>query len=131
VFAAMLAGLLVMPLAVAAQPRVGYLTSVARTANVDAFELGLRELGYVIGQNVVIEYRFAEGRVDRAPALVDELLRLKVDVFFAATPHFIRVARQATSTVPIVGIDLETDPIKAGWINSLARPGGNLTGVIR
>jgi putative tryptophan/tyrosine transport system substrate-binding protein len=109
-------------------PRVGYVTSEIRSANVDAFEQGLREKGYVIGQNLMVEYRFGEGRVDRIPALVDELLRLGVDVLLAASPYVIRAAKQATSTVPIVGIDLETDPMEVGWVKSFARPGGNLTG---
>ena len=108
--------------------RVGYVTSVARSVNVDAFDRGLRELGYTIGQNVVVEYRFADGHDERVPALVDELLRLKVDVILAANPHAIRASRRATTAVPIVGVDLETDPIEAGWVRSLARPGGNLTG---
>jgi putative tryptophan/tyrosine transport system substrate-binding protein len=109
-------------------PRIGYLTSETRSVNVDAFELGLRELGYVNGQNIMVEYRYGEGRVDRLPALVDELLRVGVDVFLAASPFVIRAARQATGTVPIVGIDLETDPMEAGWVKSFAKPGGNLTG---
>jgi ABC-type uncharacterized transport system substrate-binding protein len=109
-------------------PRIGYVTSSGRTANVDAFEQGLREVGYVIGQNVMVEYRFGEGHVDRVPALVDEVLQVGVDVLYAANPFVIRAARQATSSVPIVGIDLETDPMAAGWVKSLARPGGNLTG---
>jgi putative ABC transport system substrate-binding protein len=109
-------------------PRVGDVTSEIRSANVDAFEQGLREKGYVIGQNLMVEYRFGEGRVDRIPALVDELLRLGVDVLLAASPYVIRAAKQATSTVPIVGIDLETDPMEVGWVKSFARPGGNLTG---
>jgi ABC-type uncharacterized transport system substrate-binding protein len=109
-------------------PRVGYVSSAPRTVNVDAFEQGLRDLGYAIGQNVMVEYRFADGRADRVPALVDELLRLRIDVLFAANPHAIRAARHASRTVPIVGVDLETDPVDAGWAKSLARPGGNLTG---
>jgi putative tryptophan/tyrosine transport system substrate-binding protein len=109
-------------------PRVGYVSSNRRLATADAFEQGLRELGYRTGENIRIEYRFGEGRVDRIPVFVDGMLRLRVDVLFAANPYVIRVARQATNTVPIVGIDLETDPIEAGWITSLANPGGNLTG---
>jgi len=133
VFLGGIAGLVAAARAVWAQPagkmpRVGYVTSVARSVNVDAFEQGLRELGYAIGQNVVVEYRFAEGRTDRVPALVDEVLRLRIDVLLAASPHVIRAARHASRTVPIVGVDLETDPVDAGWVKSLARPGGNLTG---
>jgi len=109
-------------------PRIGYVSSNRRLATADAFEQGLRELGHRLGENILIEYRFGEGRVDRIPAFVDEVLRLRVDVLFAANPYVIRVARRATNTVPIVGIDLETDPIEAGWITSWASPGGNLTG---
>jgi len=109
-------------------PRVGYVTSTVRSLNVDAFDQGLRDLGYEIGRNVVVEYRFGEGHPDRVAALMADVVRLKVDVLFAANPHAIRAARQASTTLPIVGIDLETDPIEAGWIKSLARPGGNLTG---
>jgi putative ABC transport system substrate-binding protein len=133
-FMAIISGsLLASPLAAEAQPagkvpRVGYVTSAARSINVDVFDQGLRELGYTIGQDIIVEYRFGEGRIDRVPALVDELLRLKVDVLFAANPQAIRAARQATSTVSIVGVDLETNPVEAGWAQNLARPGGNVTG---
>jgi putative ABC transport system substrate-binding protein len=128
-----LAGALAAPLAAEAQsagkvPRVGYVTSSARSINVDAFDQGLREQGYTIGQDIIVEYRFGEGRLDRLPALVDELLRLKVDVLYAPSPQALRAVRNATSTVPIVGVDLETDPVEAGWIKNLAQPGGNLTG---
>jgi putative ABC transport system substrate-binding protein len=126
-------GLLAAPLAVEAQqagqmPHVGYVTSNPRTANVDAFEQKLRDLGYVIGQNIAVEYRFGEGHADRVPALVGELLRLKIDVLFATSAYAIGAAKQASSSVPIVGVDLETDPVDAGWVKSLARPGGNVTG---
>jgi putative ABC transport system substrate-binding protein len=126
-------GLLAAPLAAGAPqtgkvPRVGYVTSSARSVNVDAFDQGLRDLGHRIGQDIIVEYRFAEGRIDRLPALVDELLRLKVDVLYAPSPQALRTASQATGTVPIVGVDLETDPVVAGWVKNLARPGGNITG---
>lgn len=111
-----------------ATPRVGYASIASRNVNADAFDQGMRALGYDIGRNVVIEYRFADGRPDRVPTLVAELLRLKIDVLVASNPHSIRASRQASTTLPIVGVDLETDPIEAGWIKSLARPGGNLTG---
>jgi putative ABC transport system substrate-binding protein len=121
------------PRAAAAQPvskvpRVGYVSVSPRSVDVDAFEQGLRELGYTLGQDIIVEYRFGEGRVDRRPALVDELLRLKVDVLYAANPQAIRAAIQTTSTVSIVGIELETNPVEAGGVKTLARPGGNLTG---
>ena len=132
-FIAGMATILAVPIAAAGQqaakvPRVGYATLNSRNANVDAFEQGLRQLGYAMGQNIVIEYRFADGRVERIPPLVDELLKSGIDVMFAANPHAIRAAIQANRAVPVVGIDLETDPVRAGWVKSLARPGGNLTG---
>jgi len=125
--------LLVSPLRAEAQPagkvpRIGYVTSSARSVNVDAFDQGMRDLGYTIGQDIVIEYRFAEGRIDQLPTLVDELLRVKVDVLYAPSPQAMRAASQATRIVPIVGVDLETDPVDAGWVKNLARPGGNITG---
>jgi putative ABC transport system substrate-binding protein len=126
-------GLLTAPLAAGAQPagkipRVGYVTSSGRSVNVAVFDQRLRDLGYTIGQDVIVEYRFGEGHNDRVPMLIDELLRLKVDVFFAPSPQAIRAAGQATDTVPIVGVDLETNPVEAGWVKNLARPGGNVTG---
>ena len=112
-------GLLAAPLAAEAQPaakvpHVGYVTSSGRSVNVTVFDQGLRDLGYTIGQDVIVEYRFGEGHIDRVPILIDELLRLKVDVLFAPSPQAIRAARQATSTVPIVGVDIETNPVEAG-----------------
>jgi putative ABC transport system substrate-binding protein len=122
------------PLGVEAQqartsPKVGHLSPALGPSPVDeVFEQSLQGLGWVRDQNVRIERRFAEGRIDRFPTLVDELLRLKVHVLFAASPQAVRAASQATGTVPIVGIDLETDPVDAGWVKTLARPGGNITG---
>jgi putative tryptophan/tyrosine transport system substrate-binding protein len=109
-------------------PRIGYVTLNTRTVTVEAFEQGLRQSGYVLGQNIVIDYRFAEGHPELLPALVNDLLRTGIDVLFAANPHAIRAAVHAKATVPIVGIDLETDPVRAGWVKTLARPGGNVTG---
>src|SRR4029453_10361702 len=77
-------------------PRVGYVTSSARSANVDAFDQGLRDLGYRTGPDIIVEHRFGEGRLDGVPALIDELLRLKVDVLYAPSPQAMRAARQAT-----------------------------------
>jgi putative ABC transport system substrate-binding protein len=77
---------------------------------------------------MVVEYRFAEGRLERVPVLVNELLTTGIDVLFAANPHVLRAAIEAKTTVSIVGIDLETDPVRAGWVKTLARPGGNVTG---
>jgi putative tryptophan/tyrosine transport system substrate-binding protein len=108
--------------------RVGYVTSERRSVNVEVFEQRLRELGYVLGDNVEIDYRFGEGHAERVPALVAEVLKHGVDVLLAANPHVIRAARAAGATIPIVAIDLESDPVAEGWVKSLARPGGNLTG---
>jgi putative tryptophan/tyrosine transport system substrate-binding protein len=132
-FLAALVTLLGPPLSTAAQqtgkvPRIGYATLNSRTITVEAFEQGLRQLGYVLGHNIAIEYRFADGHLERVPALVSELLGTGIDVLFAANPHAIRAAIHAKAVVPIVGIDLETDPVKAGWVKTLARPGGNVTG---
>jgi putative ABC transport system substrate-binding protein len=96
--------------------------------NVDSFEQGLRDLGYVFGANVAIEYRFAEGHADRVPALLKEVLKQQVDVLLAASPHVIRAVEASTARVPVIGIDLESDPVAEGWVKSLAHPGGNLTG---
>src|SRR5438094_1024204 len=78
-----------------------------------------------------LDYRRAEGHLERVPVLVNELLATGIDVLFAANPHILRAAIQATTTVSIVGIDLETDPVRAGWVKTLARPGGNVTGFFR
>jgi putative tryptophan/tyrosine transport system substrate-binding protein len=135
-FIGALTGLLAAPLAAEAQQagkvyRVGYLTAGSVTANprvLEAFRHGLRDLGWVEGQNIVIEYRSAEGRFDRLPDLAAELVRLKVDVIAAAPTPAALAAKNATGTVPIVGVSL-TEPVGLGLIASLARPGGNVTGV--
>ena len=125
---------LASPLTAGAQPaerlwRVGYLSlGVARQAWVAAFRDGLRELGYVEGENLIIEQRYAEGQVERLPALAAELLRLKVDVLVAAPAGTAAAAKKVTSTVPIVFMG-EPDPIGTGLVASLARPGGNATGL--
>ena len=128
--------LLAAPLAAEAQPtgkvyRIGYLSSGSATVsnpNLEAFRQGLRELGWAEGQNIVIEYRSAEGRVDRLPALAAELVRLKVDVIVAAPAAPAVAAKNATGTVPIVMANVG-DPVGLGLIASLARPGGNVTGL--
>ena len=123
------------PLAAGAQqpakrmPRIGFASLTTRTVAVEAFEEALRQLGYVLGQNVVIEYRFAKERFERVPVLINELLATGIDVLLAPQPHVLRAAIRATTTVSIVGIDLETDPIRAGWVKTLAKPGGNVTGL--
>jgi putative ABC transport system substrate-binding protein len=96
--------------------------------NYGAFLKGLRELGYVEGKNIVIEWRFAEGKYERLPGLAAELVGLKVDVLAVINTPVIRAARQATSTIPIVMLT-SSDPVGAGFVASLARPGGNITGL--
>ena len=93
-----------------------------------ALDSGLRELGYVDGQNIVIERRYAEGRLDQVPALVNELLQQNPDVFVAFDNRAIRAAQKATKIIPIV-FSSSIDPVAAGYVKSLAHPGGNLTGV--
>jgi putative tryptophan/tyrosine transport system substrate-binding protein len=114
-------------------PRIGYLSNVdAATDSVRAegIRLALRELGYIEGQNIAIEYRYAEGRRDRASELAAELVRLKVDIIVVASgPQWIRAAKNATRTIPIVMTGQGTDPVRAGLVESLARPGGNVTGL--
>lgn len=112
--------------------RLGFVSSSSRdqSPREDAFRRGLRELGYVEGKNVVIEYRYAQGKSDRLPALVAELVRLKVDVIVTSgAPPVIRAAQQATRTIPIVMPGVVVDPVMAGFVASLARPGGNITGL--
>jgi len=112
-------------------PRIGYVSATSPSANVgriEAFRQGLRELGFVEGKNIVIEWRYAEGKFDRLPALVAELVRLKVDVIVTSGPQATRVAKEATSTIPIV-MSQDNDPVGNGFVTSLARPGGNITGL--
>lgn len=109
--------------------RIGYLEAGSLSAHpVEAFRQGLRELGYVEGQNIVIEYRAAEGKSGRLADLAAELVRLKVDVIFAVSPPAIRAAKNATRTIPIVFAGA-ADPVASGFVFSLARPGGYLTGL--
>jgi putative ABC transport system substrate-binding protein len=112
-------------------PRIGYLSGTSPSVNsarVEAFRQGLRELGYVEGKSIVIEWRYAEGKLDRLPALAAELVRLKVDVIVASAPPPTRSAKQATATIPIV-MSYDDDPVGNGFVASLARPGGNITGL--
>ena len=112
-------------------PRIGYLANAslsAASARTKAFRQSLRELGYVEGKNIVIEWRSAEGKRDRQRALAAELVRLKVDVIVARGSGDIRAAREATATIPIVMIQ-GGDPVGSGFVASLARPGGNITGL--
>lgn len=94
----------------------------------EALRAGLRDLGYVEGKNLVIEHRFAEGKLDRLPALAAELVQLNVDLVLALEPPAVEAARKATRTIPIVMRSTD-DPVERGWVASLARPGGNITGV--
>jgi putative ABC transport system substrate-binding protein len=112
-------------------PLLGYLEagSASTSGNpLNSFRQGLRELGWIEGQNITIEYRWAEGRFDRLPELAADLVRLRVDVIVATGDPVIRAAKQATGTIPIV-MTAVGDPIGAGFVASLARPGGNITGV--
>ena len=113
-------------------PRIGYvrMVGVQSTPGIEAFRRGLRALGYVEGENIVIEFRYAEGKPDRIPSLVDELVQLKVDVIVSGDDPAIRLAKQATKTIPIVML-INQDPVATGLIDSLARPGGNITGISR
>jgi len=111
--------------------RVGFLTAndfSALAARIEALRQGLRELGYVEAKNIVIEYRYAEGKPDRLPALAAELVRLKVDIIVSAGPQSTRAAKEATVTIPIV-MAFDFDPVGNGFVASLARPGGNITGL--
>jgi putative ABC transport system substrate-binding protein len=111
-------------------PRIGYLGGVSPSTNaalIEAFRQGLRELGYVEGKNIVIEWRHHEGKVDRLPALAAELVRLKVDIIITVGPPAARAAKEATVTSPIVMMQVG-DPVGSGFVASLARPGGNITG---
>ena len=110
---------------------IGFAQGGATPASlVDAFRHGLRELGYVEGQNILIQYRRAQGNMDRIPALVAELVQLKVDVIFTANTPAALAAKKATTSIPIV-IVAASDPVEAGLVDSLARPGGNVTGLTR
>jgi len=113
-------------------PRVGYISGTGSPSNpgpyVEALRQGLRDLGYVEGKSFVIEYRGAEGKPDRYPSLVNELVQLKVDVLVVPILPAILAARQATKTIPIVMVT-NTDPVAGKLVDSLARPGGNITGL--
>jgi ABC-type uncharacterized transport system substrate-binding protein len=112
-------------------PRIGFLAftkPAAVSARVAAFRQGLRELGYVEGKNIVVEYRYAEEKADRERELAAELARLKVDVIVATGPTVTRAAKEATVTIPIVFAQ-DGDPVASGFVASLARPGGNITGL--
>jgi putative tryptophan/tyrosine transport system substrate-binding protein len=112
-------------------PKIGLLsasTPSAVASRIEAFRQGLRELRYAEGDNIVIEYRYGEGKLDRIPPLAVELVRINVDVIVTNGPTDTRAARQATTTLPIV-MAQDTDPVGSGFVSSLARPGGNITGL--
>jgi putative tryptophan/tyrosine transport system substrate-binding protein len=113
--------------------RIGFLSPADPTSDFTRFEairLALRELGYIEGQNIAIEYRYADGEVDRFPSLMAELVRLKVDIIVVAGgPIWVRATKTATNTIPIIMLGVGADPVEAGLIASLARPGGNVTGL--
>jgi putative ABC transport system substrate-binding protein len=115
-------------------PRIGYLSgsSNAKTPSpqVEAFQQGLRDLGYIEGKNILVEYRYGEEKADELPRLVIELVQLKVDVLVVIPLPAIRAAKQATKTIPIVMVTTQ-DPVATGLVDSLARPGGNITGPTR
>jgi ABC-type uncharacterized transport system substrate-binding protein len=111
--------------------RIGLLEATSgsgRASRVEALREGLRELGYVEGKNIIIEYRWAEGKYERLPGLAAELVQMKVDVIVAASPPAIRAAQQATTTIPIV-MCAAADPVGTGFVASLSRPGRNITGL--
>jgi putative ABC transport system substrate-binding protein len=129
-------GLLAGPLPAEAQqpkkvPRIGFLAALSHSAvsaRIEAFQQGLRELGYVEGKNIVIEWRYAEGKRDRLLAFAAELVHLNVDIIVTAGPASTRRAKEATSTIPII-MTFDHDPVGSGLVASLARPGGNITGL--
>jgi ABC-type uncharacterized transport system substrate-binding protein len=124
--------LVYIPLAEAQQPakipRIGFLSLAGVSLSVQAFQQGLRDLGYVEGKNILVEYRYVEGRLDRYASLAAEFVQLKVDVL-VTTAGFTAV-KQATKTIPIVMV-ITGDPVALGFVESLAHPGGNITGLTR
>ena len=113
-------------------PRIGYLSpsdAATDSTRAEAIRLALRELGYIEGQNISTEYRYAEGKLDHLPALAAELVRLKVDIIVTGGAPPTRAAKNATKTIPIVMMGQGIDPVEAGLVESLARPGGNVTGI--
>jgi ABC-type uncharacterized transport system substrate-binding protein len=114
-------------------PRIGYLSALdpaTESTRADTIWLALRERGYMEGKNIAIEYRYTQGKVDPAPDLAAELVRLKVDIIVVAGGDaWIQVAKNATKTIPIVMVGAGIDPVEAGLVESLARPGGNVTGI--
>ena len=135
--ASLTSGLLAAPLAAEAQQltgvaRIGFLAAAASgmsSPELDAFREGLRELGWLEGQNIVVDYRFVRGRFHRLPDLAAELVQLKVDIIGAEATQGVAAAKNATETIPIVMISGSADPVGLGFVASLARPGGRVTGL--
>ena len=114
-------------------PLIGYLVASSPPAvahQIEGFRQGLRDLGYIEGKNIQVEYRYAGGKLDRLPGVASELVEGHVDVLVSGNPEFIRAAEAATKTIPIVMV-LTDDPVAAGFVDSLAHPGGNITGLTR
>jgi putative ABC transport system substrate-binding protein len=109
-------------------PRVGFLSTGVVSSNIAAFQQGLRELGYVEGQNIILEYRYGDGQPEQLSPLAADLVRLKVDVIVATATLPALAAQQATKTIPIVMANAD-DPVRNGLVGSLPRPGGNITGL--
>jgi putative ABC transport system substrate-binding protein len=112
--------------------RIGYLSTVdpaSESTRSEPIRQALHELGYIEGQNIAFEYRYADGNLDRQPELAVELVRLKVDIIVVGGDNPIRAAKNATKTIPIVMMGSASDPVEAGFVESLARPGGNITGI--
>src|SRR4029453_9327979 len=110
-------------------PRIGYLDPVSASGSAgrsSELRAGLHDLGYVEGKNIVIEYRWADGKYERLPGLAAELVQLKGDVIVAVSPPGVQAAQRATTTLPIVMVAV-ADPVGTGFVASLARPGGNIT----
>jgi putative ABC transport system substrate-binding protein len=133
VIVSLILALLAAPLAIEAQPKavLGFLSANSRTAMSDrtgAFRQGLRDLGYVEGENIAVEYRFAAGELDRLPGLAAELVRLNVGVIVTEGTTATRFAKEATASIPIV-MAQDPDPVGTGFVASLARSGGNITGL--
>jgi putative ABC transport system substrate-binding protein len=114
-------------------PRIGYLSSsdpATESTRSESIRLALRERGYIEGQNIAIEYRYGQGKLDRVPELAAELVRLKVGIIVAAGANStVQAAKSATKTIPIVMVGAGADPVEAGFVESLALPGGNVTGL--
>ena len=132
-FITLLGSPIVWPITAHAQQSVGRLPRIGviqtfRSENLEAFLQGLRDAGYVDGQNVLVEVRLHGSALDLLDEQAREVVALKCNAIFASNPYAIRAAMKATSTIPIVGVDLESDPVADGLVKSVSRPGGNFTG---